>query len=97
MAIEVTATELKNRAGQVLEQAQREDVIVKRQGRPYVAIIAWEDYKDLKRIKEQSDGARRRLTPERAKEIMDEFAAISLQGEQGVNLAEFIARDRLEH
>jgi prevent-host-death family protein len=97
MPREVTATELKNHTGQVLEQAQHEDIIVSRQGRPYVAIIAWPDYHEFRFYGEQREVRQRRITPERWKEIQEELTAVSRQGNQNIDLAEFIARDREEH
>ncbi len=96
MAREVTATELKNHTGQVLEQAQREDVIISRQGRPYAALVAWSDYEELQGLRHQRN-TRRRLTPERLKEILAELAELGQRGEQQVDLSEFVAKDRLEH
>jgi hypothetical protein len=40
---------------------------------------------------------RRQITPERWQEIQAELLAISQQGRQDVDLAEFIARDRETH
>ena len=96
MAREVTATELKNHTGQVLEQVQREDIIISRQGRPYAALVAWADYEELQGLRNQRD-LRRRLTPERLKEILSELAELGKRGEQNVNLSEFVATDRSEH
>jgi prevent-host-death family protein len=97
MAVEVTATELKNRTGQVLEQAQRDDVIINRQGRPYAAIVAWPEYQELQILRRQRELQQRRVMPEQWREIRGELEAISRQGDQQVNLAEWSARDRLEH
>ena len=96
MAHEVTATELKNHTGQVLEQVQREDVIISRQGRPYAALVAWSDYQELLGLRNQRD-LRRRLTPERLNVILSELAELGKRGEQNVNLSEFVAKDRSEH
>lgn len=97
MATTVTATELKNHAGQVIEQAQHEDVIVSRQGRPYVAIVAWKEYRQLQDWRAQQALSRQRMTQERWQAIRAELESISRQGEQNVNLTEFVAEDRLHH
>ncbi len=70
MATTVTATELKNRARQVIEQAQHEDVMM------------------LRRL---------RLTPERWQAIQAALKAVSTQGDQDADLAEFVAEDRSRH
>ena len=95
MATTVTATELKNRAGQVIDQAQHEDVIVSRQGRPYVAIVAWKEYRQMQEWRAQQAVRRHRLTQERWRAIRAELEALSHQGEASVNLSEFVAQDRL--
>ena len=94
MATTVTATELKNRAGQVIEQAQHEDVIVSRQGRPYVVVVAWKEYRQLQEWRAQQVLRRHRLTPERWQAIQAELKAVSTRGEQDTDLAEFVTEDR---
>ncbi len=97
MTVEVSATELKNRTGQVLEQAQRDDVIINRQGRPYAAIVGWSEYQALQMLRRQREQQQRRVTREQWREIREELEAISRQGDQQVNLAEWSAHDRVEH
>ncbi len=97
MAVEVSATELKNRTGQVLEQAQRADVIINRRGRPYAAMVSSTEYQELQNLRRQREQQQRRVTREQWREIRDELVAISRQGDQQVNLADWSARDRVDH
>jgi prevent-host-death family protein len=45
--VEVTATEAKNRLGQMLEHAQREPVFIAKSGRPHSVLISAEQYERL--------------------------------------------------
>jgi prevent-host-death family protein len=45
--MEVTATEAKNRLGQMLEHAQREPVIIEKSGRRHSVLISAERYDEL--------------------------------------------------
>ena len=45
--MEVTATEAKNRLGQVLEQAQREPVFIEKSGRRHSVVLSVEQYDKL--------------------------------------------------
>ena len=42
-----TATELKERAGQALDQAERGLVVITRHNRPVAALVSWEAYQGL--------------------------------------------------
>lgn len=54
----ITATDAKNRFGQVLEEAQREPVRVQKSGRDVAVIISAAEYERL-----QQEGARPRINP----------------------------------
>ena len=43
----VTATDAKNRFGQVLEQAQRQPVVIEKAGRPHSVVLSVEQYEAL--------------------------------------------------
>ncbi|RZU02283.1 type II toxin-antitoxin system Phd/YefM family antitoxin [Rivibacter subsaxonicus] len=45
--MEVSATEAKNRLGQVLEHAQREPVFIEKAGRKHSVVISYERYQKL--------------------------------------------------
>jgi prevent-host-death family protein len=45
--MDVTATEAKNRLGQVLEQAQREPVFIEKSGRRHSVVLSVEQYEKL--------------------------------------------------
>ncbi|MCD6319510.1 MAG: type II toxin-antitoxin system prevent-host-death family antitoxin [Candidatus Desulfofervidaceae bacterium] len=51
--IETTATEIKNRLGRYLEQAQREPVFIKKSGRWVAVVVSYEDYKRLTRLEDK--------------------------------------------
>ncbi len=61
------------------------------------AIIIWADYQEPRFHREQRERRQRKVTLERWKEIQEELAAVSRQGNQNIDLAEFVARDREEH
>ncbi|WP_119288085.1 type II toxin-antitoxin system prevent-host-death family antitoxin [Azohydromonas sediminis] len=52
MPTSVTATEAKNRLGQVLERSQREPVFIEKAGRPYSVVISSERYAQLLRAEQ---------------------------------------------
>ena len=52
MPLNVTATEAKNRLGQVLERSQREPVFIEKAGRPYSVVISSERYAQLLRAEQ---------------------------------------------
>jgi prevent-host-death family protein len=63
----VTATEAKNRLGQVLEQAQREPVFVEKAGRRHSVVISAERYDELLRAEAgqvQAPARRKRFSQE---------------------------------
>jgi prevent-host-death family protein len=43
----ISATDAKNRLGQVLEKAQREPVFIEKQGRPHSVLMSVEHYEEL--------------------------------------------------
>ncbi|MCI1191250.1 type II toxin-antitoxin system prevent-host-death family antitoxin [Calidifontimicrobium sp. SYSU G02091] len=53
MPTSVTATEAKNRLGQVLERSQREPVFIEKAGRPYSVVISSERYAQLLRAEQR--------------------------------------------
>ncbi|MES2413292.1 MAG: type II toxin-antitoxin system Phd/YefM family antitoxin [Pseudomonadota bacterium] len=60
----VSALEAKNRLGQILDAAQREPVTITRHGRPYVVVIAVDDYEALLAgSPEKESGSRRKTRP----------------------------------
>ncbi len=64
----VTATEAKNRLGQVLEQAQRAPVFVEKAGRLHSVVISHERYEQLLRAETGASAAeRKRFAGERAR------------------------------
>jgi prevent-host-death family protein len=50
----LTATEAKNRFGELLEMARKEPVEVQKNGRTVAAVISPDDYEILKRIKQEA-------------------------------------------
>ena len=53
----VTATEAKNRLGQVLEQAQHKPVFIEKAGRRHSVVISIEQYEALLRMQEPASKA----------------------------------------
>ena len=53
----VTATDAKNRFGQVLEQAQRRPVIIEKGGRPHSVVLSVEQYETLLRARQRGSTA----------------------------------------
>ena len=53
----VTATEAKNRFGQVLEQAQRQPVVIEKAGRPHSVVLSVEQYEALLQQRQRSAAA----------------------------------------
>lgn len=51
--MQMTASDVKNRFGEVMEQARRETVTVTRSGRPQVAILDIAEYQRLRRIENE--------------------------------------------
>lgn len=47
----ITANELKQQAGRVMDIAQREPVMVEKYGRPHAVILSHEDYRRYEEIK----------------------------------------------
>lgn len=47
----VTANQLKQTCGQVMDQVQREPVLVEKYGRPHAVVVSYEDYLEIERIK----------------------------------------------
>jgi prevent-host-death family protein len=45
--MQVTATDAKNRLGQVLEHAQREPVVIEKAGRKHSVVVSFEHYQAL--------------------------------------------------
>ena len=69
----VTATEAKNRLGQVLEQSQREPVFIQKAGRKHSVVISNERYEEL--LKAEAGGSlkeRTRRFNEQYKDWIDE-------------------------
>ena len=56
----VTATEAKNRLGQVLEQAQRKPVFIQKAGRKHSVVISNERYEEL--LKAEAGGSMKERT-----------------------------------
>lgn len=75
MPLNVTATEAKNRLGQVLERSQREPVFIEKAGRPYSVVISSERYAQLLRAERPAacgEGEPGREFYEKYKEWVDE-------------------------
>ena len=53
----VTATEAKNRFGQVLEQAQRQPVVIEKAGRPHSVVLSVEQYEALLQQRQRGSAA----------------------------------------
>ena len=71
--MDVTATEAKNRLGQVLEHAQRRPVFIQKAGRRHSVVISSERYEQLLKLEAgQSMAARRRQFNEQHKEWIAE-------------------------
>ncbi len=70
----VSATEAKNRLGQVLEQAQRRPVFIEKAGRPHSVVISNERYEQLLRAEAGADSPteRRRRFSEQYKDWIAE-------------------------
>ena len=49
----LTATQLKSRLGEYMEQAQREPIIVKKGGRKYAVIISQEDFERFQALEDR--------------------------------------------
>jgi prevent-host-death family protein len=58
--MEITATEAKNRLGQVLEQAQRQPVIIEKAGRRHSVVMSHERYQELLKAEASESLAQRR-------------------------------------
>ncbi len=56
--VTVAATDLKNRLGQIINQAQREPVLVQSHGRDVVVIVDHEEYARLRRLEDAYWAAR---------------------------------------
>ena len=56
----VTATEAKNRLGQVLEQAQSKPVFIEKAGRPHSVVISSQRYAELLEVEAGTSMAERR-------------------------------------
>ena len=53
----VTATEAKNRFGHVLEQAQRQPVVIEKAGRPHSVVLSVEQYEALLQQRQRGPAA----------------------------------------
>lgn len=53
----VTATDAKNRFGQVLEQAQRQPVVIEKAGRPHSVVLSVEQYEALLQQRQRGSAA----------------------------------------
>ena len=53
----VTATDAKNRFGQVLEQAQRQPVVIEKAGRPHSVVLSVEQYEALLQARQRGTAA----------------------------------------
>ena len=53
----VTATDAKNRFGQVLEQAQRQPVVIEKAGRPHSVVLSVEQYEALLQARQRGPAA----------------------------------------
>jgi prevent-host-death family protein len=60
MAMQVSATEAKNRFGYFCSQAKSEPVIVEKDGRPDTVILDYEEYKALKSAVEKKSLSQRK-------------------------------------
>ena len=47
----ITANELKQATGHVMDQAQREPIMVEKYGRPHAVLLSHEDYRQYERLK----------------------------------------------
>lgn len=56
--VTVAATDLKNKLGQIINQAQREPVLVQSHGRDVVVIVDHEEYARLRRLEDTYWAAR---------------------------------------
>ena len=68
--MEVTATEAKNRLGQMLEHAQREPVVIEKSGRRHSVLLSAERYDELVRA---SRGRIRGDSPRTAAEFYERY------------------------
>jgi prevent-host-death family protein len=59
-AMQVTATEAKNRFGYLCARAKTEPVIVEREGRPDTVLIGYEEYQALRAAADRKNMAQRR-------------------------------------
>ena len=67
--MKISATEAKNRLGQVLEEAQRAPVFIEKAGRRHSVVISSERYEQLLKVESvESLGQRRRRFNERYRE-----------------------------
>lgn len=76
----VAATEAKNRLGAILDQAQREPIVIRRQDRDIAVVLSMADYERLRsgniqafldlRNEVAAEAARRGLTEERLAELL---------------------------
>ena len=72
-AMKVTATQAKNRLGEVLQQAERQPVFIEKAGRPHSVVLSSERYDEL--LKAEAGASlveRRRLFNEQYKDWIDE-------------------------
>ncbi len=84
----VTATELKNRPGRYMDAAMREPVIVEKNGRNTVVILAYEDYERLQNLEDAYWG-NRALAIEKNAGYVDGMSAIArIAKEKGVEIPE---------
>lgn len=60
MSSPVTATEAKNRFGQLCQQAKREPVVIQKAGRPDTVLLSYEDYQRLTALPAAASLAERR-------------------------------------
>ncbi len=91
----ITATEAKLRFGQVMRRAAEKDVIVVSRGRPTVAILSYEEYRELQNLRE-------RLRREKALERLERLAVevrqrnSDLSESEAEELSDRFTRDTIE-
>ena len=77
----VTATEAKNRLGQVLEEAQREPVFIEKAGRPHSVVLSSERYAALLRAETAPS------VKDRARQFTEQYAGwIAEQNERQASI-----------
>lgn len=72
-AMRISATDAKNRFGQVCSEAKRGPVIVEKDGRPDTVIVSFEQWQSVSRPADASVRARRRRFVEAHREWLDAY------------------------